>query len=109
MMSERAYSQILLGVVIILFVAILGLYYMLADFNPKDHQLIELQKIESKLDFLRNQKDSIRTIILTTDREILKNEKHHEEVVNTIIIQSSNADSIFARDYIKKFIDERVR
>ena len=77
---------------------------------PKEESYSEqLKRIEIKLDSLYNKKDSVRTVIITIDKEINKNTKEYEKVVNSIIIQPSTTDSIFARDYIKKFINERVR
>lgn len=96
---------------IILIIIILGwISFNIVKNNPQDDSLLkEIQIIENKIDSLSNRKDSVRTEIITIDKEILKNEKHYETVINNVISQSNSLDSIFARDYIKKFIDERVR
>lgn len=92
---------------------VIGIYIYFADFTPPKEDNSEILKkisnLEQKIDSLSSKKDSIRTIILTVDKEIIKNEKYYEEVVNNIISQSDKSDSIFARDYIQKFIDQRVR
>lgn len=75
-----------------------------------DAVLIEkLDNLERKIDIISNKKDSIRVVIETVDKEIITNEKHYEEVVNNIISQPHSFDSVFAENYIKRFIDERTR
>ena len=79
--------------------------------NPKpDADLVEkINSLELKIDSLSTKKDSIKTQIITIDKEIIKNKEIHEKVFDTIIIQSNSLDSIFARNYIQRFIDERIR
>lgn len=61
------------------------------------------------VDTINIKKDSVINIIREKDKQIIENNVKHEEIVNTIINQPNHLDSIFARDYIQKFINERVR
>lgn len=91
---------------------VIAIYIIAVRTSPDSTDSVLLQKIEkleNKIDSLSIKKDSIRTVIITVDKEIIKNEKHYEEVVNRIITNSASADSIFSRDYISKFIVERTR
>lgn len=90
--------------IILLFLGMIGLYIGLADFSPKSSDIELLNKIselESKIDEINNQKDSIRIVIDSTHVKIIENEKHYQERINTIITQSSSADSSFITDYIR--------
>jgi len=100
-------KHIILLCVIILFV-LLGIQQYFIRQSEEDVLLKKIEELELKIDSLSSKKDSIRIVIKTIDKNIQNNEKHYEKVVTTIINQSSSADSIFARDYIKKFIDERL-
>lgn len=95
----------------ILLILILGIgYYSIVKNSPPstdDLILKEIQNLELKLDSLSDKKDSIRTIILTTDKEILNNEKHYEEVVNTIIIQPDSITDAFIGQYIRDYAASR--
>lgn len=65
-----------------------------------------LEKIESldkKLDSINNKKDSVRIAIDSTHIKIITNEKHYQERVNTIMLQSSSADSDFITNYIRQY------
>lgn len=99
-----------------LIIVLLGLLLVLGIMNtcsyrkeaPKDNYKEQLELITSKIDSLSSKKDSIEIKIVTVDKEIKTNKVIHEKVVNDIIHQSSSVDSIFAIEYIKKFIDERL-
>lgn len=96
---------VIIGAVVCAIIYLAGMY-----FSPKvDKDVNALERIEHKIDSLSLKKDSIKTVIITVEKEIIKNRQTHEKIVDSIIIQSSSADSVFARDYIKKFINERVR
>ena len=99
-------------ILFILYILTCGLLYFWAGShkNPNDDLLFnKLDSLELKLEELSDKKDSIKTVIITVDKEIINNEKHYEKVVNDIIHQPSPDDSIFAAEYIQKFIDERLR
>lgn len=96
----------------VLLILVLGLWALTVITAPQSSEDIlnsKIDNLERKLDSLSTKKDSIRTVIITVDKEIIKNEKHYEEVINTIVSQPSSVDSVFSRDYIQKFIDNRIR
>lgn len=98
-------------IIIVLFVLFTGcLYYYVVVNSPKKDDLLlnKIDNIEKKIDSVSLKKDSIKTVIITVEKEIINNEKHYEKVVNDIVHQSSIDDSIFATQYIQKFIDERL-
>ena len=98
--------------ILITILIVVGLYIFAVKNSPEsidDKILKKIESLELKVDSLSAKKDSIKTVILTVDREIINNEKHYEEVVNHIISNSHSADSIFSRNYITKFIIERTR
>lgn len=75
-----------------------------------DNSLLgEIKNLEIKLDSLNNKKDSIRTVVFTVDKEIVKNEKHYEKIVDTIIANNDSSNFEWARNYIEKFVNERTR
>ena len=83
-------------------------YISLADFTPENKEDLLLQKIselELKIDSLKNQKDSIKTIIDSTHIKIITNERHYQERINTIITQPLSADSQYISDYIGRYIE----
>lgn len=95
--------------ILILFILFIIFYYNIADFTPKEDILLEkITKLESKIDSINNKKDSIRTVIITVDKEIIKNTERHEKVVNNIINNSDSINRIWTNDYIKRYID-RIR
>jgi hypothetical protein len=94
----------ILGAVLIVF-----LYYKLANFHPvdKDDELLRrINELELKIDSLNSRKDSIRSIIDSTHVKIITNEKHYQERINTILIQSAGADSSFITDYIRLYSEQ---
>ena len=97
-------------VILILFISgiIIWIYATFSNFHPIDKDDILLKKIselELKIDSLRNQKDSIRTVIDSTHIKIISNEKHYQERINTIITQPLSVDSQFISDYIGRYIE----
>jgi len=95
---------IILGVVLIVF-----LYYKTANFHPidKDDELLRrINELELKIDSLNSRKDSIRSIIDSTHVKIITNEKHYQERINTILVQSASADSSFITDYIRLYSEQ---
>ena len=93
---------IIIGVVLFIW-----LYISLADFTPKNEQLLDrITELENKIDSLNNKKDSIRTIIDSTHVKIITNEKHFQERINTIIVQPASADSSFIADYIRLYSEQ---
>ena len=96
---------ILIFLIIIIF---FWVYLSLADFTPKSNVLLErINRLELKIDSLNNKKDSIRTIIDSTHIKIVTNEKHYQERINTIVHQSSSADSSFISNYIRQHRSQR--
>ena len=96
--------------ILILFILFIIFYYNIADFTPKEDILLEkITKLESKIDSINNKKDSIRTIIDSTHIKIITNEKHYQERINTIIIQSSSSDSSYVSNYIRQHRNKRDR
>ena len=95
--------------IVFTFLSIAGIYILglkfLPNKKPEDPFMKELKSIELKLDSIISVKDSIRTIIVTVDKEIINNEKHYEEVVNNIITQPSYMDSLYVSEYIERYID----
>ena len=98
------WKYILLGV---MFIAIILIYINIANFTPKEDVMLErINKLELKIDSLNKTKDSIRTIIDSTHVKIITNEKHYQERINTILIQSASADSSFITDYIRLYSEQ---
>ena len=94
--------------ILILFILFIIFYYNIADFTPKEDILLEkITKLESKIDSINNKKDSIRTVIDSTHIKIITNEKHYQERINTIIIQSSSSDSSYVSNYIRQHRNKR--
>ncbi len=103
------YKEFLILIIGILTISII--YYLGVNSSPPNKEDILLEKInriESKINSLSRKKDSIRTIIITVDKEIIKNEHHYEKVVNDIIHQPDSINRIFTNDYIERYID-RIR
>ena len=94
----------ILGVVLVVF-----LYYKLSNFHPvdKDDELLRrINELELKIDSLNSRKDSIRSVIDSTHVKIITNEKHYQERINTILVQSASADSSFITDYIRLYSEQ---
>ena len=94
----------ILGAVLIVF-----LYYKTANFHPidRDDELLRrINELELKIDSLNSRKDSIRSVIDSTHVKIITNEKHYQERINTILIQSASADSSFITDYIRLYSEQ---
>ena len=101
----QTWLKLLIPIIIILFIIF---YYNMADFTPKEDVLLEkISKLESKIDSINSKKDSIRTVIDSTHIKIITNEKHYQERINTIIVQSSSADSSYVSNYIKQHRNKR--
>ena len=98
------WKYILLGV---MFIALILIYIDIANFTPKEDVVLErINKLELKIDSLNKTKDSIRTIIDSTYVKIITNEKHYQERINTIFVQSASADSSFITDYIRLYSEQ---
>ena len=94
----------ILGVILVIF-----LYYKVANFHPvdKDDELLrKINELELKIDSLNSQKDSIRSVVDSTHVKIITNEKHYQERINTILVQSARADSNFITDYIRLYSEQ---
>lgn len=97
--------------IIISVIIIIVLYWWGVSTSPPPQDTMiqeQLKNIDKKLDSLNNKKDSIRTVIITVDKEIIKNTERHEKVVNNIINNSDSINRIWTNDYIKRYID-RIR
>lgn len=94
------------GITFIVILLAIQQYYIWT--TPRETSEEILSRIESKLDSLSNKKDSVKTIILKVDKELEKNEKHYEEVVNTINAQSFNDDSLYILDYLDRLYPSKT-
>lgn len=96
----------------IFLIILIGGYLLCLKYLPKvkkeDPLLQKLELLEVKLDSLSEKRDSIRTIIVTVDKEIIREKEKYYETVNNIITEPSYMDTLFISEYIKKFIDERL-
>lgn len=84
--------------------------YLTIRYSPKNKEdilLKEIESLETKLDSLSNKKDSIKTVIVNTDKEIISNEKHYQTTVNNIIMQSDSSLSESNRQYIIEYAASR--
>lgn len=104
-MSEKSRTILICASLILV---IIGVYWWgISNSPPPDNEILSrLKKIESQLDSIEKKKDSVKTVIITVDKEIIKNEKHYEKVVNDIIHQPDSVNRIFTNDYIKRYIDK---
>lgn len=98
-------SKISIVVVSIIFFVVIGwIYVRYSDFSPPSEKnkifLEKIERLESKIDSIKDRKDTIRTVIDSTHVKIITNEKHYKEVVNTIISQPTSADYEYIANYI---------
>ena len=109
---DKKERNLFIFIIILLSLTLASVYYLAVKSSPPSKEDLILNKInmlENKINHISNQKDSIKTVLVTTDKQIIKNEKHYEEVVNTIINQSDSLNFSWARNYIEKFINERTQ
>lgn len=92
---------ILMGVILIILLGIQQ--YLIRNSPKKDDFLEKIESLDKKLDSINNKKDSVRIAIDSTHIKIITNEKHYQERVNTIMLQSSSADSSFITNYIRQY------
>lgn len=86
------------------FIIILAFLVVILAVNVIPYDSDRISQIESKIEKLDSaKKDSIRTVIDSTHVKIITNEKYYRERINTIINQSSSADSGFITDYIRLY------
>ena len=75
---------------------------------PDNNALVEkVSKLELKIDSLNILKKEIRESVDSTHIKIITNEKHYQEVVNTIISQPMDSDYLFITSYIRQHAAER--
>ena len=97
-------NTVLLIIITILLLFVIYFYIITADFSPKDDKLLQkINGLELKIDSINNKKDSIRTVIDSTHVKIVTNEKHYQERINTILVQSASSDSGFISNYIRQY------
>lgn len=94
--------------IILIIAAIVMIYWLglmfLPDRNKEEDLLyLKLELLESKLDSLSAKKDSIKTIVITIEREIEINSKNHEKTVNTIINSNDSANLAWIEQYIEAY------
>lgn len=94
--------------IILIIAAIVIIYWLGLMFLPerdKEENLLylKLELLESKLDSLSAKKDSIKTIVITIEREIEINSKNHEKTVNTIINSNDSANLAWIEQYIEAY------
>ena len=92
-----------------LIILLLGVQqYIIWNTPEREDPLIEkITKLESKLDSLKNSKDSIKTVIDSTHIKIVTNEKHYQERVNTIISEPDSFSESFTRQYLRDYATTR--
>lgn len=100
-------NYIFSGIILIILGLLIVIYINIADFTPeKDDTLLrKITELELKIDSLKDQKDSIRSVVDSTHVKIITNEKHYQERVNTIISQPLSVDSQYVSDYIGRYIE----
>lgn len=99
---KKTNTILLIIITILLFV--IYFYIITADFSPKDDKLLQkINGLELKIDSINSKKDSIRTVIDSTHVKIVTNEKHYQERINTILVQSASSDSGFISNYIRQY------
>ena len=97
-------NTVLLIIITVLLLFVIYFYIITADFSPKDDKLLQkINGLELKIDSINSKKDSIRTVIDSTHVKIVTNEKHYQERINTILVQSASSDSGFISNYIKNY------
>ena len=103
-MENKKYSII----IIILLILVIGFQqYRLSNIKTDTGLINKIESLENKINNLSNQRDSIRVVIDSTHVKIVTNEKHYQEMVNTIIIQPTHSDSSFISDYIRLHRSQR--
>lgn len=93
-------------IIILIILLVICLILTFPSKNKESTILNRINQLELKLDSLDIKKDSIRSVIDSTHVKIITNEKHYQERINTIINQSSSADSGFIADYIRFYSDK---
>ena len=94
--------------IIVVVAAIVGLWMIFVKITPSrkttDEIIIEkILEIESKIDSISSKKDSIRTIVITIEKEIEINNKKHEKTVNTIINSNDSSNLVWIEEYIRQY------
>lgn len=103
-MENKKYSII----IIILLILVIGFQqYRLSNIKTDTGLLNKIENLENKIDNLSNQRDSIRVVIDSTHVKIVTNEKHYQEMVNTIIIQPDSVSESFTRQYLSDYAAAR--
>ena len=100
-------KYLLYSLIVVVFSILIGIYISMADFTPKNDDILfrKINELELKIDSLKDQKDSIRSVIDSTHVKIITNEKHYQERINTIISQPLSVDSQYVSDYIGRYIE----
>lgn len=94
--------------IIIVISIIIGLWVTVMKITPSrktSNEIIieKILQIESKIDSISSKKDSIRTIVITIEKEIEINSKKHEKTINTIINSNDSSNLIWIEDYIRQY------
>ena len=95
--------KIILIIAVIVIIYWLGLMFLPDRNKEEDLLYLKLELLESKLDSLSAKKDSIKTIVITIEREIEINSKNHEKTVNTIINSNDSANLAWIEQYIEAY------
>lgn len=75
---------------------------------PNNNALLDkVSKLELKLDSLNILKQEVKESIDSTHIKIVTNEKHYQEVINTIINQPMDSDYLFITNYARQHRCER--
>lgn len=104
-MNKETRLNLIVGTVVIVFMlgVIVWIRYCFDTVNTQKKILKKIDKIESNINSYMEQKDSIKTIIIKTEKEIDKNNKDYEKIVNTIINSNDSVNYNWAKHYIEEY------
>lgn len=71
--------------------------------KPEDIILERIELLENKIDSINLKKDSVKQVVDSTHIKIITNEKHYQEIINTIISQPTDSDYRYVSNYIRQF------
>ena len=100
-------KKIFIFAILLLIGLVLAQYFLIINSKPSTEELIleRLTKIENQLEIFSSKKDSVRVVIQTIDKEIIRNEEHYKEITNNIITQPSSMDSLYITNFVDRFIE----
>jgi len=102
----KMWGAIIGFLVIIIIIWILAAHFSSKRLTPEEVILEKITQIENKIDSISIKKDSIRTIVVTIEKKIDKNNKNYEEVVNTIINSDDSTNLVWIEQYIQQYKEQ---